>query len=919
VVRDDDVVAVENTPPSGTVTFLFTDIEGSTELWDREPVAMQAALVDHDRLVREALTDRAGYVFAATGDGFGAAFDDPSDAVSAAATVHRKLAAHEWGLAEGSLRARVGVHSGVAFEREGNYFGPVVNEVARIMAVAAAGQVLVSAATAGLVRQDVGVGLRFVGERSLKGVSQPVGLCVAVGDGLVDAANQPIDHGSAQGRPLPSYATTFVGREAEIASIVEQLSEPGLVTVVGPGGMGKTRLAIEAARIAESTGRSVWFVDLIGLMDAEASEYAVATAVGASASRSGEVFASIIDRLRTESGVLILDNCEQLVAEVAEIVTRLAVKCPLVTTLATSRAPLGVASERLVQLDPLDTDGAAVTLLKERAAVWGDEGGSQGDLEDLCRALDGMPLAIELAAAQSRFLSPAELLEQLDDRYDVLSTTVVGGPDRHRSVEALVASSFEAVKPDAQRLLCLLSVCSTAVELDLIASIWAASGETTRVTGPLAALVDASLVMVDREGERTRFKLLETIRAFGKHELEVRDAPIPARVAHATAIAARVQVDLDAFEAPGSRDILPKTVQLWPEIRTAVGAAAELGLADLACALVWRIGAISQALDTAEAGEWVDDVLRIEAITQDPRILGVYASGAVCNWTAGRFEIGEQRWQLVRQGLTPETPWNATIEQLSGLHALIRSEFDLAIEEKLASLEQAVLRNDEFARIQGTLMLGMYQAQAGYSEDAQATWTAIAAAAHRYDNFYTTILTRFAECQIWLDTDPQRAFTAGEQAIATATDQGYQWTIGTAHNYVAAAFVRVGDPAEALLAIKEPLDRIRDGGSVQSLANTVRNAVVLLDRQDRTELAAPLVGWLTTARAGIPGTPGMREHPVALKQQLATRLGSDSATDLLHQGEQATTADIIELTYSALNTLAPTVSRGGGTQGTNHN
>ena len=240
------MVPAETDAPSGTVTFLFTDIEDSTGLWEREPVGMQAALAVHDRLVQDLVAGHGGYVFAATLDGFAAAFDRPESAMEAAIAAQGAIGEHDWPLAGGPIRVRMGLHTGTAVERDGNYFGPAVNLAARVMGTAAGGQVLVSAACAGLLSSAVmDVELEPAGRLALAGIAHPVDVHVVVAEGLVTEVATAADGPRRSAADLPRYSTSFVGRTAEMSGLAEELGRSGLVTVVGAGGMGKTRLVVE--------------------------------------------------------------------------------------------------------------------------------------------------------------------------------------------------------------------------------------------------------------------------------------------------------------------------------------------------------------------------------------------------------------------------------------------------------------------------------------------------------------------------------------------------------------------------------------------------------------------------------------------------------------------------------------------------
>jgi class 3 adenylate cyclase len=418
-------VAPVTTRPSGTVTFLFTDIAASTQLWEQDRSAMAAALEHHDRLLRDAVETRGGYVFSTAGDGLGAAFSTPRAAVDAAAAAQRALqgGSRQDGTA---LRVRMGVHVGVTHERDGDYFGPAVNRAARVMALAHGGQILVSLAVEELVRDDLDEGCELVplGEFALRGLARPETVYQLVGPSLARDF-PPLTAGPAVEGNLPSPASTFVGRVAELRRVTAAVPQHRLVTLVGPGGVGKTRLALEsAALLRDEFPDGVWCVELAPLSEPDAVVHAVATTLGVRPEPGQPVADSVVSALRSRRTLLVLDNCEHVVEAASEVAATVGRNAPGVAILATSREPLRVDGEQLWPVEPLDPASDAVELFAERAASVDPslrllEQDHQA-VVGLCTALDGIPLAIELAAGRLRSMTVDELNERLDDRFRVL-------------------------------------------------------------------------------------------------------------------------------------------------------------------------------------------------------------------------------------------------------------------------------------------------------------------------------------------------------------------------------------------------------------------------------------------------------------------------------------------------------------------
>ena len=425
--------------PSGTVTFLFTDIEGSTRRWDDDPHSMREALTEHEGLMREVFERHDGYVFATGGDGFAVAFGRAGAAVACAIEAQQRLRAHDL------PPVRMGLHTGEAQERDGNFFGSVVNRAARLMAIGHGGQVLISSATAQVAGN---LELRDLGEHQLRDLSGPerVFEVVAASPG---EDFPPLRSLTARSTNLPTLLTSFVGREADVAGVVDLLRDYRLVTITGVGGVGKTRLALHAAaEVLPDVSDGVWFCELASAGDALAMLQVIAAAVGALPRTGLTLEESIIEHLRTRELMVVLDNCEHLIEPVARLAEKIVRSCPAVRVLATSREGLAVDGERVRPLRALavpdvgKADAPSVYLFAERArAVQSDfelDGTNIGAVGEICRRLDGLPLALELAAARVAAMSPAEIATHLDERFRLLTGGRRTAVERHQTLRATV-------------------------------------------------------------------------------------------------------------------------------------------------------------------------------------------------------------------------------------------------------------------------------------------------------------------------------------------------------------------------------------------------------------------------------------------------------------------------------------------------
>ena len=523
--------------PSGTVTFVLSDIEGSTRHWQEDEAAMRDALVRHDEIVRATMEARDGHVVKNTGDGLMAAFAGAGDAIAAAVEAQRRLRRTDWGPL--SLVVRIAVHSGEAHERDGDYFGPTLNRLARLLAAAHGGQILVSSAAAALALEGLerGIALDDVGEHRLRDLDRPERVFQACADGL-EREFPPLRTAASPLRGFPVTRTRIIGRERLLAEIAARLEQASLVTLTGVGGSGKTRVAIEAGRRAGARlPDGAAFVDLSPLGDPDVIAQTVAAAVGVpdvntTGSAGSQAATDVLLAYLTERRMLVvLDNCEHLIDGSAEIVDRLLAACPKVRVLATSREGLAVEGESILAVPSMElpadgrtaAESEAVQLFVERAAAARAGldllGRHESAVVEVCRRLDGIPLALELAAAQLAHFTPEEVAGRLDDRFRLLA----GGRrriQRQATLQAAVDWSYELLGEPERKLLARLSVFAGGFAFDAAEGVCAGDGiEPGRVAAFLASLVAKSLVVATVDDQATRYRLLETIRIYAAERL----------------------------------------------------------------------------------------------------------------------------------------------------------------------------------------------------------------------------------------------------------------------------------------------------------------------------------------------------------------------------------------------------------------
>src|SRR5246500_4270140 len=536
--------------PSGVVTFLFTDVEGSTRRWEADAQAMRAALVVHDKVLRMAIEAYDGFLFSHTGDGVVAAFASPMSAVNAAIDAQRKL----------QLPVRMGIATGEAELRDGDYFGTVLNRAARVMAAGHGGQILVADSTAGLLS---GVDLLDLGPRRLRDVPIPVGVFQVRASGLRTEFPSLRALDTTPGNLRPA-TTSLIGRESEVDAITTAVRSHRLVTLTGVGGVGKTRLALEVAvQLADEFPDGVWFFELAAVTDPAAVPDAVAAVLGITQQPGKTVAESVADALEGRLRLLVFDNCEHVRDAVADLVEAILARSATVTILATSREGLGVADEQLWLVPSLDVgggiDSAAVNLFVERARSVVSHfslarPGEADAVREICRRLDGIPFAIELAASRMASMSASEVRDRLDQRFRLL----VGsrrGLERHHTLRHAVAWSYDLLDDTEQTVLDRCSVFAGGFDLQSACAVTASDDfDEYAILEVHDALVRKSLLVADRSSGRTRFSMLETIRQFTEDQLVASGAAKDIRTAHARYFAGREPDILALWGSPRQRE-----------------------------------------------------------------------------------------------------------------------------------------------------------------------------------------------------------------------------------------------------------------------------------------------------------------------------------------------------------------------------
>ncbi len=856
--------------PSGVVTFLFTDVEGSTRRWEADAEAMRAALAAHDEVLRAVIEAHGGFMFKHTGDGMCAAFASPKSAVDAAVAAQRAL----------ELPVRMGVATGEAEGREGDYFGAVLNRAARVMAAGHGGQILVAESTAGLLS---GVDLVDLGPRRLRDVPTPVGVFQVRATGLQTEFPSLRGVDSNPGNLRPAI-TSLIGRDAEVSNLQAALRSHRLVTLTGVGGVGKTRLALEVAtQLADEFVDGVWVFELAAVADPAAVPDAVAAVLGITQQPGKSVGESVASALEGRSRLLVFDNCEHVVDSVADLVAAILAASATVKVLATSREGIGVADEQLWRVPSLDV-GAAVELFVERAASMVSDtlAGEATAVEDVCRRLDGIPLAIELAASRMASMTAAEVRDRLDDRFKLL----VGsrrGLERHHTLRHAVAWSYDLLDDTEKTVLDRCSVFAGGFDLQ---SGCAVAGSDDRdeyaILEVLDALVRKSLLIADRSSGRTRFSMLETIRQFAEEQLVASGAAPEVRTAHAHYFAGRETDIMALWDSPRQRDAYTWFTTEFANLRTAFRWAADHGDLDTAAAIATYVGLLGALVHNFEPIAWAEELIEPARAVDHPRLPTLYAIAAGC-WVVGRIEeaVGYAEAGQTVIGSGGEVPFG--LEGGLGLVYMAIGQPERCVEWCRAQLA----RGRDTHTFTRTWLVGALTI-AGAGEEARAAANGLIEAAEATHNPYALAYALYIYGYAFGDADPTGALEATRRGLVIAQDSGNRFVESQLATGLSRLEAQHGDPLAALDHITLAIRNFYDSGNVGLIRSSLATLAVFLDRLGRLEPAATIAGF-----AFSPFTASLVHQLSTAITHLRAILGDQAYESLARQGETMTTAAMV--------------------------
>ena len=884
--------------PSGVVTFLFTDIEGSTRRWEADPESMRAALSDHDEVLRSAIEEHGGWLFKHTGDGVCAVFTSPRAAVDAAVAAQQAL----------ELPVRMGISTGEAELRGSDYFGAVLNRAARVMAAGHGGQILLDGSTAGLLR---GVDLLDLGSRRLRDIAQPVQVFQVRAAGLQTefAALRTLDATPGNLRPP---TTSFVGREAEVGELREVLKAHRLVTLTGSGGVGKTRLAIEvAARLADEFPDGVWIFDLAAVTDPEAVPDAVAAVLGIIQQPGKTVTESVAAALEGRVRLLVVDNCEHLVDAAADLVEAILAASATVTILATSREGLGVADEQQWRVPSLEVrsgpESAAVILFLDRAhSVVSDfaldQPGQAESVVEICRRLDGIPLAIELAASRMASMTASEVRGRLDQRFRLL----VGsrrGLSRHQTLRQAVAWSYDLLDDAQKSMLDRCSVFTGGFDLHSACAV-AESDDEYAVLDRLDALVRKSLLVADRSSGHTRYSMLETIRQFAEEQLAASGQASEVRTRHSQYFAGRETDILALWDSPRQGEAYDWFTLELPNLRTAFRWATDNGDLNSAAVISTYAAFIGLCIENYEPVTWAEEVIEPACAADHPRLAHLYAAAAQCHVT-GRIDdaIGylDASHQTTQRGGFDEVPY-----ELQVATGIVYSHAGQS-ERWVNTCRRAIAATPGPHTVsRACLVMALYFMgdSAGSIRASEELPTPAA-----IDNPMTACFALLAHGLAYHDTDPVAAYDALRQALTIARGSGNEQMESAAAATLGIVVPTDRDPFEFLEYLIVAIRHYNDAGNTANLQNPLAVLTCLLDTLGHHEGAATISGATvsTFTYASLPQLDMTIAH-------LRDVLGEQIYDALARKGAAMSTAEMVTYAYDEIDQARASLSNVDGRQ-----
>ena len=851
------------------------------------------------------------------GDGFVAAFGRAGKGVEAAIVAQQDLASSKWSTGA-ELRVRMALHTGEVQERDGDYFGPALNRAARLMAAAHGGQIVCSRTTADLIRDALAdeVALVDLGEHRLRDLTRSESVFQIDHPGLIREfpALRSVD--TLPGN-LPVQPNRFVGRAALIKRVSDLVAESAVVTLTGPGGVGKTRLALQVAAVLQpDRADGAWLVDLAPVNDPDRVPAVMLETLGYTLAAGEEDVVGLCARLRRRRLLLVVDNCEHLVARVATVVDAISTSAPDVRVLVTSREGLDVPAEHVLPVTPLATEagGEAVELFVTRARAVRPDFAFDADLEptvvELCRRLDGIPLAIELAAARTRSIAPAQVLRRLDERFRLLTGGSRTAMARHQTLQAAVDWSYELLADPERAVLDRLSVFAGGFTLHAAEAV-AGDDEidSLDVFEHVSALVDKSLVVAD-PGEETRYRLLETIRQYAADRLARSGTTAEARARHAhhyRAVAAAIGPELS-----GSHDLVnfDRLSTDLDNLRLMLEWYRDHNQVEVVVDVIWELDPF-----------WFGHDLRLEMssrleATIDPlgedhlRLSRVHG---LLTWTKanlGYAGVPEHAEHAAQQAELAGSP--VPVQSLYGLAAFFMTydgDTERAIEQCQLGITAARAIGNLYLAAWGRTMVVLFSAlRAPGADETIRLADQVQHDIEQTGSGVLRVLWLSARAFAVIPVDPDRALALLDEEVALATSANLSTAIAEAEFFRGVVFFMQRRYGEAAATWRRALVGHHDIGNRRGVLIVLSAVTGLTERTERSGTALVLLENLRAARVlyGVPGSAIEQKAERTIEERVARSLARDIALD---QVPRLDVEAVIDLALDALDDIAGEIRR----------
>ena len=847
---------------------------------------MRVALAAHDDVLHAAVEAHGGWLFKHTGDGVCAAFSSPKSAVDAAVAAQHAL----------ELPVRMGIATGEAELRDGDYFGPVLNRTARVMAAGHGGQILLADSTAVLL---AGIDLIDLGARRLRDLPAPVGVFQVRAGGLPTEFPPLRALDTSPGNLRPA-ASSLIGRESELVEVAATVREHRVVTLIGAGGVGKTRLALGVAtHLADEFPDGVWVFELASVTDAAAVPDAVAAVLGITQQPSKSVAQSVAAALEGRVRLLVFDNCEHVLDAAADLIEAILEQSTTVRMLATSREGLGVADEQVWPVSSLDTDAGidspAVGLFAAPAHSVAPQFSLSKPEEavavlTICRRLDGLPLAIELAASRMASMTASEVRDRLDDRFRLLVGSRRSLP-RHQTLRHAVASSYDLLDDAEKALLERCSVFAGGFDLQSACAVIGSDDDFT-ILDLLDALVRKSMLVADRSVGQTRFSMLETIRQFAEEHLVASGCAGDARSAHAGYFAGRESDILALWDSPRQREAYNWFTAELANLRSAFQWATDQSDLDVAATIATYAVWVGFQTENYEPIAWAEELIEPARAIDHPRLTALYVMASHC-YMAGRIE------PAIRYTEAAQTAISGGSDAVPcGAEGFIGSVYPaIGQPERMIQCCRAQLARGRDTLSLTTTSLVIALSITGSADDAMGAANGLIDSAEATGNPFALSWALLAYGLAVHEHEPVRSLAAFRRALVIAHDSGNRATQSHLASNLCRFEAKHGDSLAAFDHFTVAIGNYHDSGNTYMICSPLGFLAAFLDRLGRYEPAATIAGFVVSSP--LAALPVMAELGTAIAH-LREVLGGPTYESLARNGETMTTGEIATYVYDQI-------------------